>query len=114
MTCQDIQIKDGTAQNTHQENGSSGNPDLDPQKDDENIDKEGEKDEENKQDIEPEEEEEEEEKFENAVEAKDFQYFKSQCKFERFVDQLGTNSNKSKNQGALFSYFGSSLLSANT
>ena len=51
-----------------------------------------------KQDVEPEEEEEEEEKFENAVEAKDFQYFKRQCKFERFVNQLGTSKNRSKEQ----------------
>lgn len=93
----------------------------DPSEDAENNQNEGESgegDQENnekldddKNEIEPEEEEEEEEKFENAVEAKDFNYFKSQCKFEKFVNQLGSTSNRSKEQGALFSFFGSSLLS---
>ena len=43
---------------------------------------------EEKFDIDLEEEEEEEEKFENDVEAKDFMYFKQQCKFEKFVSNL--------------------------
>lgn len=60
-------------------------------------------------DLDPEEEEEEEEKFENAVEAQDFQYFKQQCKFEKFVNQLNTKSNFTKEQSALYSMFGSSV-----
>ena len=63
----------------------------------------------NNPDIAIEEEEEEEEKFENAVEAKDFHYFKRQCKFEKFVTQLGSNSHRSKTQSALYSFFGNSL-----
>lgn len=57
----------------------------------------------------PAEEEEEEEKFDNTVEAKDFHYFKRQCKFENFVTQLGSNSHRSKTQSALYSFFGNSL-----
>lgn len=55
------------------------------------------------------EEEEEDDKFENTVEAKDFLYFKRQWKLENFVNQLGTNSQRSKTQSALYSYFGHSL-----
>lgn len=73
----------------------------------ENLDKTEEN--KNKQDILVEEEEEEEEKFENTVEAKDFHYFKRQCKFENFVTQLGSNSHRSKTQSALLSFFGNSL-----
>ena len=64
------------------------------------------KNEEAKIETDQEEEESEDEKFENAVEAKDFNYFKQQCKFERFVNQLGSSSNKSKEQNLLFGYFG--------
>ena len=48
-----------------------------------------------------EEDEEEEDKNENMVEAKDFLYFKKQCKFEKFVHQL--NEGKS---GLLGSFIG--------
>ena len=37
------------------------------------------------------EEEDEEDKNENVTEAKDFMYFKRQCKFERFVNQMSKN-----------------------
>ena len=53
-------------------------------------------DEEHDKDSEPEEQDEEEgdetDKNENLVEAKDFIYFKRQCKFEKFVTQLDSES----------------------
>ena len=82
------------------QNGSN-QPQATPEADQKDIDK---------LDIEdPEEEEEEEEKFENAVEAKDFNYFKQQCKFEKFVNQLNSKDSLSKEQGALYNMFGSDI-----
>ena len=49
-----------------------------------------------------EEEDDEKDKNENVTEAKDFMYFKRQCKFERFVTQMSNNGKG----GALTSLIG--------
>jgi hypothetical protein len=98
LDANDILINDNNSNNNSENKNQADH--LEPETELKNIGKEA------KIDIDLEEEEEEEEKFENAVEAKDFNYFKQQCKFDKFVNQLGSSSNKSKDQSLLFNYFG--------